>query len=65
MYWLGFFFGKTLKCEYLKQMNNQIFVKSRGDSPPPQRLEMVKASALSTALNLVVLELCDFVSNKQ
>lgn len=45
-------------------MNNQIFVKSRGD-PPPQRLEMVKASALSTALNLVVLELCDFVSNKQ
>lgn len=46
-------------------MNNQIFVKSRGDSPPPQRLEMVKASALSTALNLVVLELCDFVSNKQ
>lgn len=45
-------------------MNNQIFVKSRGYSPP-QRLEMVKASALSTALNLVVLELCDFVSNKQ
>lgn len=58
------FFGKTLKCEYLKQMNNQIFVKSRGN-PPPQGLEMIKASALSIALNLVVLELCDFVSNKQ
>jgi hypothetical protein len=38
MPWLFFFFFKffkmlvkTLKCEYWKQMHNQIFVKSGGD----------------------------------
>lgn len=44
-------------------MNNKYLLKA--EVIPPQGLEMIKASALSIALNLVVLELCDFVSNKQ